>query len=95
MHTALRRPLRGPPIGICIYRRFVFACASPASPSQRPEVSMLEQVPWKSLGTTQRELTLSNTLPTGQSFRWYATEGDSFTGVIGERVVRSLLYLLD
>jgi hypothetical protein len=49
---------------------------------------MLEKVPWVSLGTPKRELTLSNTLPTGQSFRWYRTEGNTFTGVVGERVVR-------
>lgn len=50
---------------------------------------MLENVPWQSLGTPERELTLSNTLPTGQSFRWYRTEDDTFTGVIGDRVVRA------
>eukprot|EP00879_Flechtneria_rotunda_P019415 GHRR01020392.1.p1 GENE.GHRR01020392.1~~GHRR01020392.1.p1 ORF type:complete len:645 (+),score=244.11 GHRR01020392.1:58-1992(+) len=42
---------------------------------------------WQSLGTPKQELLLSNTLPTGQSFRWRKTAEDTFTGVLGQRVV--------
>lgn len=79
----------------CIASR-VFARAVPVRSQRLEPMMVLQEVPWQSLGTPERELTLSNTLPTGQSFRWYPTEDDTFTGVVGERVVRSsdLLFLL-
>jgi N-glycosylase/DNA lyase len=43
---------------------------------------------WACLGTPRRELTLDNTLPTGQSFRWRKTSSSTYTGVIGQRVVQ-------
>eukprot|EP00892_Ulva_mutabilis_P000326 jgi/Ulvmu1/10294/UM060_0096.1 len=46
-------------------------------------------VSWTCLGTPTDQLVLQNTLPTGQSFRWYKCEGEAdFTGVVGERVVQ-------
>lgn len=49
------------------------------------------QADWRSLGTSKQELRLEYTLPTGQSFRWRETGRDEYTGVIGQRVVRSRL----
>ena len=43
---------------------------------------------WVSLGTPRKELTLDNTLQTGQSFRWRKTSPSTYTGVIGQRVVQ-------
>lgn len=43
---------------------------------------------WRSLNTPLQELCLHNTLPTGQSFRWRKTSSDTYTGVIGQRVVQ-------
>eukprot|EP00878_Enallax_costatus_P022424 GHUV01023788.1.p2 GENE.GHUV01023788.1~~GHUV01023788.1.p2 ORF type:complete len:170 (+),score=14.38 GHUV01023788.1:114-623(+) len=43
---------------------------------------------WQSLNTPQQELCVHNTLPTGQSFRWRRTSSDTYTGVIGQRVVQ-------
>lgn len=43
---------------------------------------------WLSLNTPVHELCLHNTLPTGQSFRWRRTAHDTYTGVIGQRVVQ-------
>ncbi|WIA29588.1 hypothetical protein OEZ86_012079 [Tetradesmus obliquus] len=54
-----------------------------------------DQAAWRSLGTPQSQLLLHNTLPTGQSFRWRLTAApDTYTGVIGQRVVQ-LRQLLD
>lgn len=43
---------------------------------------------WLSLNSPQQEMCLHNTLPTGQSFRWRRTSTDTYTGVIGQRVVQ-------
>eukprot|EP00274_Cyanoptyche_gloeocystis_P002879 CAMPEP_0196662274 /NCGR_PEP_ID=MMETSP1086-20130531/47972_1 /TAXON_ID=77921 /ORGANISM="Cyanoptyche gloeocystis , Strain SAG4.97" /LENGTH=252 /DNA_ID=CAMNT_0041997553 /DNA_START=189 /DNA_END=943 /DNA_ORIENTATION=- len=42
---------------------------------------------WYSLATTEKELNLSLTLTTGQTFRWRRTDDDEWTGVHGKRVV--------
>ncbi|KAF6257943.1 hypothetical protein COO60DRAFT_1169431 [Scenedesmus sp. NREL 46B-D3] len=48
-----------------------------------------DQAAWSSLGTPHSQLLLSNTLPTGQSFRWRLTAPpDTYTGVVGQRVVQ-------
>mmetsp|Transcript_6570 Transcript_6570/g.21916 ORF Transcript_6570/g.21916 Transcript_6570/m.21916 type:complete len:374 (+) Transcript_6570:95-1216(+) len=44
-------------------------------------------VEWTPLGCGLAELTLSNTLVTGQSFRWAETSPGEFVGVLGRRVV--------
>lgn len=51
-------------------------------------VSMQPAAQWQSLNTPWHELYLHNTLPTGQSFRWRRTTSDTYTGVIGQRVVQ-------
>lgn len=51
--------------------------------------SSAEDFSWSRLGTPRDQLVLQNTLPTGQSFRWFKSSGEAdFTGVIGQRVVR-------
>lgn len=52
-----------------------------------------QQHGWVSLHTPPDELLLSNTLPTGQSFRWRRTDDSSspyevYTGVVGQRLVQ-------
>eukprot|EP00210_Caulerpa_lentillifera_P004850 g4631.t1 len=43
-------------------------------------------IQWRSLKIPSRELRLEFTLQTGQSFRWYQTAKEVYTGVIGTRV---------
>lgn len=61
---------------------------SHASMSNDHTVRCQDQPCWRSLGTPPQQLLLHNTLPTGQSFRWRLTEPDTYTGVIGQRVVQ-------
>lgn len=42
---------------------------------------------WQSISLTTEELSVSDVLPTGQTFRWFKTndELEEWSGVIGER----------
>lgn len=42
---------------------------------------------WEPLGIPRSELSLSLTLPTGQTFRWRKTGPDQFTGVVGPHLL--------
>ena len=55
-----------------------------------PQTACQGTVKWQSLGTSRQELTLDFTLPTGQSFRWRKSGDADYTGVLNQRLVRTL-----
>ena len=55
-----------------------------------PQAACQGKVKWQSLGTSRQELTLDFTLPTGQSFRWRRSGEAEYTGVLNQRLVRTL-----